>query len=852
MNLAVENVLYSIVASIICDIGKYGLGQLKYRKVNFEKKDVEKYVLENMDKKYELLCQSGILLNFLRSPLIIDTINNYITYVITGKLEIKLSNNSINKKGKSKYLEESEIVKFLSDNLQKRYIDANAFTIPEKHIIESFFMEMFSLSSNYIIEQLSHEEAAMIYFVNNKMNLLGNGVISKLDEIESILRQSIQSEVIYTDDKYLEDKEYYTKILKDNHRMAHIYLLDKFDINEFYVPPFLTQREENIYGLNIRYIRSNPMYRIGMQEELHNEVDFDDWKYIFERSNIVYVTGGAGYGKSLFMKKLIGEYEKLNIVDANEYMVIYGELKNFFINNTNNPVSVVDFLQNSMKRETLIEDARVSKKLINYYLKRGRCIILLDALDEVDKEKRQELHSHVIHYFKNQNRNNKVCITSRARGFLPEKNIEVFEIEPLNRVQIQIYVDNIIKLGKFDKSDRESFLQQTQILVDKGFLNSFLVLSLLINIYKAERELPENKLELYQKCFEYISNKREKEKSQEKYDWALISTLMKDNTFMELANLCLPNNSDVSKDIIKERLTQIYKTKYVSENQTELAIEQFLVFCSDRTELFVPASGEDCFKFFHRSFFEYFYSQYIFTRMSSVGEIYDAWRTFDVDSEIFELTLAMFKQKNESKYQEIVEFLLEKLEKRFSNNTERINVMNMLVLCMQVIDDELYKRQFVDFIVNNVEFCNKNIQEIHNQGFIIDVINSNSDYKDMIINKYGDVAIYESVIDFLKVYPEAEQFLKQNSKRSDYNKQAEIFKFRFGYFYNFNFYSQIYFSTIPINKIFENLSSKDIVTLGKKMGATIKEINRNQTKYKKYLALRPEIKENIDKLLLQR
>ena len=81
-------------------------------------------------------------------------------------------------------------------------------------------------------------------------------------------------------------------------------------------------------------------------------------KYIFERSNIVYVTGGAGYGKSLFMKKLIGEYEKLNIVDADEYMVIYGELKNFFINNTSNPMSVVDFLQNSMKRETLIEDSK--------------------------------------------------------------------------------------------------------------------------------------------------------------------------------------------------------------------------------------------------------------------------------------------------------------------------------------------------------------------------------------------------------------------------------------------------------------------------------------------------------------
>lgn len=101
MNPTVESVLCSIVASIICDIGKYGLGQLKYRKVNFEKKDVEKYVFEKIDKKYELLCDSGILLDFLKSPLIIDTINNYITYVITGKLEVKLSNNGINKKEKA-------------------------------------------------------------------------------------------------------------------------------------------------------------------------------------------------------------------------------------------------------------------------------------------------------------------------------------------------------------------------------------------------------------------------------------------------------------------------------------------------------------------------------------------------------------------------------------------------------------------------------------------------------------------------------------------------------------------------------------------------------------------------------
>lgn len=839
MTPAGESILYSIVASIICDVGKYGLGRFKNKKMTFETKDAEKYVSEHLDKKYEVLSNSGIMEEFLKSSLIVDIINNYTIYAITGQLEAGLALKGIEKKTKSKCFEELDVVNFLTENSYGKYIKAKAIMVPEKQLLQSFFKDIFALCSDYILGKLSLEESAKLYFISNKINILGNGVVSRLDKIESTLEKSMHSEVVYSNEKLLEDKKYYTKILKDNHRMAHIYLLDKFDINKFYVPPFLTCRIEK--GRIVP-----PIYRMNMFND-----GFEDWKYIFERSNIVYVTGGAGYGKSLFMKKLIGEYEKLNIIDANEYMVIYGELKNFFVNNASDPLPVVDFLQNSMKRETLIEEMRVSKELINYYLKRGRCIILFDALDEVDKEKRQDLHSHVIHYFKNQNPNNKICITSRSRGFLPEKDIEVFEIEPLDRVQIQTYVDNIIKLGKFDVSDREAFLKQTGILVKKGFLNSFLVLSLLINIYKAERELPENKLELYQKCFEYISNKREKEKSQDKYDWTLISTLMKDNTFMELANLCLPNNSDVNKEIIKERLTQIYKTKYVSENQTELAIDQFLIFCSDRTELFVPASGEDCFKFFHRSFFEYFYSQYIFTRMSNVEEIYNAWRTFDVDSEIFELTLAMFKQKNESKYQEIIEFLLKKLKDSFNNNTERINVMNMLILCMQVIDDELYKRQFVEFIEDNVEFCKKNIREIHNQRFIINVINSNNNYKKMIIDQYGDSVIYDSVMIFLKIFPEIERFIKQNKKTKDLEQERGLFKYRFYRACNDNFYSQIYFSSNTLKEVIENLSSDKLNRLGKRIGVKSKELDKIQRKYKKYMSLTPEIKEYINEILLQ-
>ena len=311
------------------------------------------------------------------------------------------------------------------------------------------------------------------------------------------------------------------------------------------------------------------------------------------------MTGGAGYGKSLFLKKIINDFEYMNILNSSEYLVIYGDLKSFYVDGEQ-PMSIVKFLRDSMVKETLMDEKYFPIEMIEYYIKMGRCLILFDALDEVEKQKREELHKRIISYFKNQNPNNKICITSRNRGFIPEKDVEVFDILPLDRIQIEAYVNNIIKLGKFDENNKKVFLDQTSVLVDKGFLNSFLVLSLLINIYKAERELPENKMELYQKCFDYIALRREKEKTKAKFDWDLITCMMKDNTFMELARMCFPNNSDIGKNEIVDMLCKTYGGKYTSSAETERAAEHFLVFCSDRTELFVPATGEDRFKFFHK------------------------------------------------------------------------------------------------------------------------------------------------------------------------------------------------------------------------------------------------------------
>lgn len=277
MNPTVDSILCSIVASIICDVSKYALGQVKYKKISIEKKDIENCVVEKFGEKYRQLCDSGIFIDFLKSPLIIDTINNYIIYVVTGKVENKLIQDSIlSKKRRNKNLEESDIIKFFADSLQKRYLEVNSTIIPEYSLMISFFTEFLNFGCDYLFRQLDKEEIAMAYFINNKINLFSDSIFEKLDAIAMTLNRSINLDIIYLDEKLLKDKEYYTKILKDNHRTAHIYLLDKFDINEFYVPPFLVQRG---YQKKLFFEHKNNYYM--------RKLDAIDWRYIFERNNII-------------------------------------------------------------------------------------------------------------------------------------------------------------------------------------------------------------------------------------------------------------------------------------------------------------------------------------------------------------------------------------------------------------------------------------------------------------------------------------------------------------------------------------------------------------------------------------
>lgn len=584
----------------------------------------------------------------------------------------------------------------------------------------------------------------------------------------------IEEEFIFPKRNFDGIKNHYNGVLKRLNQNGFIYLLGEYGFDEFYIPPILIKnRPQSILFSNSAFFRSDD----DIDEFRKN------WIRIFDSDNIIYVIGGAGFGKSLFLKNLINNYSKLHINKINDYLVIYCDLKTYYTNGDINKKTVLDFLEESMINITGVE--QISKDMIDYYLKMGRCLILLDALDEVPKTKRNELHKKIVAYFSTCNPSNKICITSRSRGFIPQEKVDVMEILPLTFKDIEDYINKMIDLKKFKKSNKRKFLEQAKVLVDKNFLNNFLVLSLLVSIYKAEKALPENKIDLYKKCFEYIAKIREEENSNTGYNWEILSPILKDSTFISLSVLAAPNNKDIDRNIIEERLLKQYKTKYSNEAQTENAIKEFLDFCSNRTELFVPASVDDKFKFFHRSFFEYFYSRYIY-QQSDIKEMYNLMSIFDIDSEIFELTVALVKNDNEEKYQNLIEYIFGIVEEEFNQSKISFNGFKILTMAMQVVDDAYYISKYFDLIIEKNQILDEKIVYQLNQKIISicinKVITKDECKKDVFISTYANrcVCYFLEWLSYTNRFePSFEEYLESSNARAPYiihhNKKYPFF-----------------------------------------------------------------------------
>lgn len=624
------------------------------------------------------------------------------------------------------YLETEECYEILQKKIRSicnEYEECDPETLPVEIIAEKIIVNLEkNILANHELtgQQTLRSVKALSEEIMNNQELL--------KEIRDLLRKENQEKQELT--QFITEAN---EVLGKNQNKMRVYSWDELEFKPLYVIP--SMREEYTPYLFLSGLPGNgkstyiPSYFAKMLEFTMNEQNNTEWRSVFKEneekpqipqslservakvsnlfkySNIVYVVGGAGYGKSLFLTNLCVNPQILKDFEKNPLLIIRGDIKRM-IREDGSLRSMMEFLESCFTEESLKNSEEVCKDFLKRCLEEGRCLILLDALDEVGSDKRDKLHNLIVEYFEKTYPDNKVCITSRDRGFIPREHINCYHIEPIMIEEVEEYVDHFIELHKFDASAKTDFVNKASILIEKDFVKGFLTLSLLMAIYRAEQDLPTSKYLLYEKCFDYIATTREKLKDPQKdsdngkgYEWSWLLKLMTDASFMELARLGLPNNSDISKEKIVELLLGLFERRFESSLECKMAIETFLKFCADRTKVFVPSPVSNMeYRFFHRSFYEYFYAKYIESRTRTVEETYEELKRFDVDSEVFELLVTIYERRNPMYLEDLMDYLFEMTGKK-NTVSEGECCMKVLVMILQVIDHTKSIQRFIDLVL---------------------------------------------------------------------------------------------------------------------------------------------------------
>ncbi|MGW8822631.1 NACHT domain-containing protein [Paenibacillus lautus] len=612
-------------------------------------KEVQQFITEFTDGELD----SGSFINFLELP---STTRDFVDFINFCAYRRQ------NSRKKKFILDKESFVEYLSGKA-RAYVKEEVGRILNINTLKKYFTQIINIIENKLIQKLDTEHVGMLYFVNNSLLETEKRILESLKS-EKIIRQNKDFELI---------KNNYVNIIKKRNKMSHVYGIDELDLYSFYVFPrfYVSEPDES----TPKTMRSN-IYK-------KREVAID-WIDIFKESNMVSIIGGAGFGKSLFLKNLINKSNELNIHNPSNLIPIYCDLKQFKINSRNSPsYSIEDFLVDSMISNTGIDKRLISKDFLDYFLSEGRCLILFDALDEVEVEDRADLNELISSFFEVTNKHNKIIITSRAQGFIPRTRI-VCNVCPVDKDQIEEYLSKMVKLKQFNQQNIIEFMRQCDVLMESNFLSSLLTVSLLVQIFKAEKELPESKIDLYDKCVEYISKKREKDQKKSSFDFKLMSNILDNNiSFEKLSWLARPNNIEIKEDEIKKLLLDIHEDSYSSRNETRIAIGEFLKFCAQRTELYVAGNQDAHYKFFHRSFYEYFYSKCIINEFPNNEDLLNELLKFGIDSEMFELTIALLKKQNYDRFKGFVRIIYELIEK--SDDFEELELQSeFLKLCLML------------------------------------------------------------------------------------------------------------------------------------------------------------------------
>lgn len=310
----------------------------------------------------------------------------------------------------------------------------------------------------------------------------------------------------------------------------------------------------------------------------------------------IIVSGTAGSGKSTFCKSIF-----IEIIEKSCGLIpIFIELRHL---NQEKESTILD----SITAQLSEIEPTFSATQLDYALKLGKILLILDGFDEINSEIRETYEKHIT-ALAGKYSGIKIIVSSRPDVRLSSwDEFYVYRICPLDKEKAKRLIGNL----EYDTSVKEKFLEELDKNLyerHKSFAENPLLLTMMLLTYEQIAEIP-NKIHLfYEQAFLTLFNKHDSLKSL--YKRKSFSGLPIDEFIKILSSFCILSYSD-RKYYFSETEISDYVKKSIKMNNSRSSAENFIKDLLDSVCL-MQRDGLG-YAFTHRSFQEYFTAIFLVT-----------------------------------------------------------------------------------------------------------------------------------------------------------------------------------------------------------------------------------------------
>jgi energy-coupling factor transporter ATP-binding protein EcfA2 len=388
------------------------------------------------------------------------------------------------------------------------------------------------------------------------------------------------------------------------------------NLTQVFVPVQICQR-------SLSRTSPNLLRRLEAREEPLRSKDIGDFLALMAKEpdfRRLAILGAPGSGKTTMMRYLTLMYAQRTPrqlhPQAPQYIPVLLYLRDIHPDILANPdITLADLITTWAKNLQKTDPLKPPMGWFAKQLKRNRCLILLDGLDEVANERDRQQISRWVDRQMYEYPQTPFILTSRPLGYESaqlQEEVMVLEVEPMTTEQSQQFIRNWYLAmeagsqgGAVDLGIREEAAQQANRLISEiqqqsalaEMARNPLLLTMIATVHRRRATLPLNRVELYREICQVLLEKRQRAKG-------MVNKLTADQKQSVLQPLALDLTCRKTLKFTLDEVRHLLTQKLAALANVDWTPEQFMRHLRD-VDALIAKEQEDVFEFAHRSFQEY-------------------------------------------------------------------------------------------------------------------------------------------------------------------------------------------------------------------------------------------------------